>query len=66
MDGDKEAEAIAIDAGSDQENYPHGFRLAIIVASLAASVFLCALVRSVPNPETLNDVCPSLIRLCTG
>lgn len=29
----------------DPANYPHGIRLAIIIASLAASVFLCALVR---------------------
>ncbi|KAJ4390722.1 hypothetical protein N0V93_004320 [Gnomoniopsis smithogilvyi] len=37
-----DGEPDPIETGSE-ERYPHGIRLAIIVASLAASVFLCAL-----------------------
>lgn len=36
----------AVEIGNDQI-YPTGINLVVIIASLAASVFLCALVRSI-------------------
>lgn len=48
-------EAEALDKLDDEQEYPHGAKLAIITASLCLSVFLMALVSLEQNTSTTEE-----------